>query len=208
MTIKAIIFDMDGVLIDARDWHYESLNKALSLFGFDINMSDHLNYFDGLPTRKKLIKLTNEYGFPEKLHEFINELKQKYTQEIAFVNCKPVFAHEYMLASLADMNFKLACCSNSVRESVDMMLSKAQLYDYFNYTLSNEDVEKPKPSPDMYQKAVKYLKMEPSECLIVEDNENGIKAAIASGCHVLRVKDPDDVHLDRVLTKVKEINNE
>ena len=113
-----------------------------------------------------------------------------------------------MLASLADMDFKLACCSNSVRESVDMMLSKAQLYDYFNYTLSNEDVEKPKPSPDMYQKAVKYLKMEPSECLIVEDNENGIKAAIASGCHVLRVKDPDDVHLDRVLTKVKEINNE
>ena len=54
MTIKAVLFDMDGVLIDARDWHYEALNKALAIFGMEINRYDHLVTYDGLPTKKKL----------------------------------------------------------------------------------------------------------------------------------------------------------
>ena len=52
--IKAIIFDMDGVLIDAKEWHYEALNNALQLFGYKISREDHLATFDGLPTREKL----------------------------------------------------------------------------------------------------------------------------------------------------------
>ena len=54
MEIKAIIFDMDGVLIEAKDWHYEALNRALSLFGMEISRYDHLVTYDGLPTTKKL----------------------------------------------------------------------------------------------------------------------------------------------------------
>lgn len=207
MNIKAVIFDMDGVLIDARHWHYESLNKALGLFGFNINMDDHLNYFDGLPTRKKLIKLSNDFGLPYKLHEIINTLKQKYTQEIAFIECKPIFQHEYMLSKLSLSGYKIACCSNSVRESVDMMLSKANIIRYFDYTVSNEDVDKPKPEPEMYNNVVKLFALKPEECLIVEDNENGIKAALASGCHVLEVKDPSDVHYSRITDRIKEIQN-
>ena len=72
--IKAIIFDMDGVLIDAKDWHYEALNKALHLFGFGINRYDHLTMYDGLPTKKKLDMLSVQNGLPKKLHYFINEI--------------------------------------------------------------------------------------------------------------------------------------
>ncbi len=95
MKIKAIIFDMDGVLIDARDWHYESLNRALSLFGSEISRYDHLITFDGLPTSKKLEMLSVEKGFPLKLHKFINELKQQYTLEMIFTKCKPIFQHQF-----------------------------------------------------------------------------------------------------------------
>ena len=79
--IKAIIFDMDGVLIDAKEWHYEALNKALSLFGYEISRYDHLITYDGLPTKDKLKMLSMERGLPEKLHPYINQLKQKYTIE-------------------------------------------------------------------------------------------------------------------------------
>jgi beta-phosphoglucomutase len=52
--IKAVVFDMDGVLIEAKDWHYEALNRALKLFGYEISRYEHLTTFDGLPTRRKL----------------------------------------------------------------------------------------------------------------------------------------------------------
>ncbi|HCF3308648.1 TPA: HAD hydrolase-like protein, partial [Pseudomonas aeruginosa] len=52
--IKAVIFDMDGVLIEAKDWHYDALNKALNLFGYNISRHDHLTSYDGLPTSRKL----------------------------------------------------------------------------------------------------------------------------------------------------------
>ena len=79
MTIKAVIFDMDGVLIDAKEWHYESLNSALSLFGYEISRHDHLVTYDGLPTKKKLEMLSLENGLPTSLHAFVNQLKQQKT---------------------------------------------------------------------------------------------------------------------------------
>ncbi len=71
--IKAVLFDMDGVLIDAREWHYLALNRALQLFGKEISREDHLANFDGLPTRKKLERLSVDRGLPTELHEFIND---------------------------------------------------------------------------------------------------------------------------------------
>ena len=98
--IKAIIFDMDGVLIEAKDWHYEALNQALELFGFKISRYDHLVTFDGLPTRKKLEILSLEKGLPDGLHKFINHMKQIYTMEHVYMKCKPLFNHQYALSRL------------------------------------------------------------------------------------------------------------
>ena len=72
---KAVLFDMDGVLIDAREWHYDALNRALSLFGHDIDRYSHLTAYDGLPTRKKLEMLSIDKGLPRGLHKFINSMK-------------------------------------------------------------------------------------------------------------------------------------
>ena len=96
--IKAVLFDMDGVLIDAREWHYEALNRALALLGYEISRYEHLTTFDGLPTARKLQMLTVERGLPAELHAFINSLKQQYTLELVATSCKPVFHHEFALA--------------------------------------------------------------------------------------------------------------
>ena len=206
-TIDTILFDMDGVLIDARDWHYEALNKALSVFGMAISRLDHLNNFDGLPTREKLKLLTIERNFPEQLHGFVNELKQKYTLEMVYQYCHPSFPHEYALSRLKSSSLKLGLCSNSVRRSVELMTERANLDRYFDVVLSNEDVTNSKPDPEIYKTAMLKLNAQPERTLIVEDNENGIKAAVASGAHVMRVLSPDDVtfaNIDQHLRQLAE----
>ena len=104
IMIKAVIFDMDGVLIDAKDWHYNALNKALNLFGMQINRYDHLVTFDGLPTRDKLEMLSLENNFPRGLHNFVNSLKQQYTMEIVYSKCKPTFYHQFALSTLKSIS--------------------------------------------------------------------------------------------------------
>lgn len=191
--ISAVIFDMDGVLIDAKDWHYEALNKALSLFGAEISRYDHLTTFDGLPTKKKLQILSKERHLPVQLHGFINEMKQRYTMEIVNAKCKPRFNHQYALSKLQAKGYRMAVASNSVRSSVEAMMMRSELDQYLEFILSNQDVNLAKPDPEMYNLAIKRLGLSPTQCLVIEDNDHGIRAARDSGAHVMEVRDVDDV---------------
>ncbi|WP_372768507.1 HAD family hydrolase [Pseudoalteromonas sp.] len=205
--IKAVIFDMDGVLIDAKDWHYDALNKALSHFGLCINRHEHLTTYDGLSTGQKLKMLSKVYSLPSALHCFLNEMKQQYTMDITHQLCKPVFQHQYALSRLKSEGLKLAVASNSIRNTVAVMMEKAALIDYLDFYLSNQDVEKAKPDPEIYNTAIERLGLSPNECVIVEDNENGLKAARASGAHVLKVDTVHDVNYDNIINFIKEIEN-
>lgn len=205
--IKAVIFDMDGVLIEAKDWHYDALNRALRLFGFEISRYAHLTTYDGLPTSKKLEMLSLESGLPRELHGFINEMKQAYTMELVHSLCKPRFVHEYALSKLSAMNYKLAVASNSIRQSMEVMLKKARLDVYLDHVMSASDVTQGKPSPEIYQKTIARLGVEPHECLIVEDNENGIRAATAAGAHVLAVREVEDVNISNILNRIRQVND-
>lgn len=198
---------MDGVLIDARNWHYEALNRALELFGMEINRYDHLVTYDGLPTKKKLEMLTIENGLPLALHKFINEIKQECTYQLAYANCKPTFNHQYALSMLKKKGYRLASCSNSIRKTMDIFYEKAALAEYFDFYLSNEDVAEAKPSPEIYLKAFHGLGLRPEQCLILEDNENGVRAARESGAHLLVVGDPKEVTLSNIMDKISEIES-
>jgi HAD superfamily hydrolase (TIGR01509 family) len=196
--IKAVVFDMDGVLIDAREWHYEALNRALALLGYEITRYEHLTTYDGLPTARKLQMLSVERGLPAELHSFINSLKQQYTLELVATRCKPVFHHEFALARLKEAGYRLGVASNSVRRTVEEMMERSNLMAYLDLVISNEDVTHAKPDPEMYLTAMSRLNVAPEETLIVEDNENGVRAATAAGGHVMVVEGPDDVTLDAI----------
>ena len=198
---------MDGVLIDAKDWHYEALNNALRLFGSEISRYDHIVTFDGLPTRDKLEMLSIEKDFPRGLHKFVNIMKQQYTMEIVYSKCKPIFQHQFALSSLKSKEYKLAVCSNSIKNSVQIMMEKSGLLDYLDFYISNEDVKNGKPDPEMYNLAIAKLGILPQECLIVEDNENGLKAAFASGANVLKVEGVEDVNYFNIISKIQSIEN-
>jgi beta-phosphoglucomutase len=205
--IKAIIFDMDGVLIDAKDWHYEALNKALGFFGEEISRYDHLVTFDGLPTHKKLEMLSNTGELPIGLHSLINDLKQKFTLEMVYARCKPLFYHQYALSRLKSEGYKLVVCSNSIRRTIEIMMEKSDLLKYLDFFLSNQDVIRSKPDPEIYQKAIDRLKLKPHECLILEDNEIGIKAAMAIKANLLKVNKLEDVNYLNISRKIKEVSS-
>lgn len=205
--IKAVIFDMDGVLIDAKDWHYEALNKALSLFGLEITRQEHLTSYDGLPTKDKLKMLSKDKGLSYKLHDFINEMKQQYTMDIVNTLCKPMFHHEYALSALYNEGYKMAVASNSIKNSIEVMMDRAHLAEYLEFYVSNQDVKKGKPDPEMYNQAISRLGFTPSECVIVEDNENGIKAAKASGANVLEVETVYDVNYENIKAFINKVEN-
>lgn len=206
MSIKAIIFDMDGVLVDARDWHYEALNWALNQFGQNISHYDHEQTFDGLPTRRKLEMLTEVEGLPPQLHKSIEDLKQKYTMYLIHERCAPYFPHQVALTAFQQEGYKIAVASNSIKNTVMEIMEKTRLSKYLEFSLSNQDVSHGKPHPEIYNKAIQMLGMTPTECLIVEDNENGIKAARASGAHVFEVSDIHDVTYDNIKSAIHEAN--
>jgi beta-phosphoglucomutase len=191
--IKYLLFDMDGVLVDAREWHYDALNRALELFGYKISRFDHLETYDGLPTRTKLHMLSKERSFPKGLHPFVSTLKQKYTVEIIHRECRPTFQHLYALSRLKADGYGIAVCSNSIRRTMELMLGYTGIGEFVDFFISNEDVSKPKPDPEIYLTAMEKFGAHPRECLIVEDNPNGIKAAMASGGNLHRVQGVDEV---------------
>jgi HAD superfamily hydrolase (TIGR01509 family) len=197
--IKLIIFDLDGVLVDAKDIHYDTLNKALETIGseFVISHEEHLSIFDGLKTYEKLNILSKMRGLDSKKHQLIWDLKQKLTIE-KINNLKIDEKLIEIFKKLKNQNFKIACCSNSIRRSIYAMLSKIGIIEFFDLILSNEDVTYPKPHPEIYWKGMSHFGLSPEHTLIVEDSPPGLLSAQRSGARVLRVKNSKDLTIDKI----------
>jgi beta-phosphoglucomutase len=208
MTIKAVIFDMDGVLIDARDWHFQALNEALGLFGFRIDEKLHDSQFDGLPTRIKLDILSNDFDLPRSLHPIIQDVKQNRTLRIAAEKCFPSTQHLLLLGRLKHEGMKIGVATNSIRQTAEYMLEYAGISKYLDSLVTNEDVSHPKPDPEIYQMTCSLLQVEPRETLVFEDNENGIRAATLAGCQVVEVATPAEVYLGKYFSQNSRIAND
>lgn len=100
-----------------------------------------------------------------------------------------------MLKKLKEKWIKIACCSNSIKNSIEMMLNKGMILDYFDLILSNEDVKESKPSPQIYQLAMEKFWVKPEECLVVEDSPHWIEAWTKSGAKVIVVNNATEVYL-------------
>jgi HAD superfamily hydrolase (TIGR01509 family) len=207
MSIKLIIFDLDGVLVEAKNIHFEALNKALGKYS--ITWDEHLSIYDGLKTNQKLEILNERKGLPKESFNEIWTNKQKYTLE-ALRNLKSNPQLQVCMDLLINDGYKLAVCSNSIRKTVLTVLSKFDIIDRFDLILSNEDIKNSKPHPEIYWKAISEMGCLPEETLIIEDSPYGLLSASRSKSHIFRVGSPKDViylNIKNKINKIKENYN-
>ena len=206
--IKIIAFDLDGVLCDSRILHFECLNAALeSVAGnkYIISKEKHLAKYDGLPTKKKLLKLTEEEGLDAALYDAIWKAKQEKTISTIDAVYKESIKLIDIFTELRKQGYKIAVASNSIREVVRLILHKLGILYLTDFYISNEDIIHPKPHPEMYMQTMLYFKVSPQETLVIEDSHVGRKAALDSGAHLLPVRNTKDVTLERIQTTLDKL---
>jgi HAD superfamily hydrolase (TIGR01509 family) len=201
--MKLIIFDLDGVLVEAKNIHFNALNESLGP-KYSIEWNEHLSKYDGLKTNQKLKMLTKEKGLPIELYKQVWDEKQRLTLK-KLSDLKPSLQLQACISSLVNEGYKIACCSNSIRKTVLTVLSKLGIIEYFDLILSNEDVKNSKPHPEIYWKAISMVGCLPEETLIVEDSPFGLLAASRSKSHVMRVESPKDITYNNIY---KHLNNQ
>ena len=206
MTVKLVIFDLDGVLVDACEWHRVALNEALKeVCNYEISLEDHYTVFNGIPTKKKLLALTELGVLTKEMHEEVYNRKQAKTLEIIKGHAGIRQEKIDLLNSLKSRGLTVTCFTNSIRMTAELMLDKTGILDLFDYVLTNEDVSSPKPDPEGYVKTMQRYSVTPAETLIVEDSPKGKQAAYASNAHVLEVENPDGVNETTVIQKLIEL---
>jgi HAD superfamily hydrolase (TIGR01509 family) len=200
--IKAILYDLDGVLVDACDWHYESLNLALKrVANYEISRQKHLDTFNGIPTKRKLEILKEMKVLREDQFDKVWKLKQEYTIDVikqkAHFDGYKIKLHKYTKG----IGIVSACVTNSIAKTASLMLEYTGQLSYMEFVVSNEDVKESKPSPMPYIYATHKLGLMAKDILVVEDSPKGIESAYASGCQVLEVKGCYDV-IEEIIEKV------
>lgn len=198
--IRCVIFDLDGVLVNSRILHYETFRDAFHavIGGTPMTWQEHEKSYDGLSTRLKIKKLTDGGLLTSEQGNEVFNKKQALTLERLSAAIQPRPCLRRMLQALKENGLYLACASNSVRATLDATLQRLAVDDLFDATYANQDVEKPKPAPDMYQLAMERAGAKPDETLIVEDSAPGRQAAYLAYAHVLEVEDAEDCTLELI----------
>lgn len=205
---KLVIFDLDGVLIDSRELHYDALNDALRKVGeqYVISREEHLSKYDGLNTTKKLKMLTEQKGLPVVSYDQVWQDKQEAT-----FNLVRGFTKEYLLQTIfrkiKSRGYKIAIASNSIRETVKLSLLSIGVMDEVDYFVSNEDVTRTKPYPEMYWKCMTALNALPKNTIIIEDSHIGRQGALDSGAHLLAVENAKEVNSEYMMQRINDLMN-
>lgn len=190
MEIKAVVFDMDGVVLDTEKLYVRFWCEAANFYGYP--MEEH----HALSIRSLARPLANE-----KLKGYFGEdfdidiVREKRIElmdaYIAENGIAPKAFAEYLLKWLKEKGYKTAIATATPVERAERYLKQVGVYQYFDKIISARMVEKGKPFPDIYLKACEELGVKPEKALALEDSHNGIKAASSAGCVTVMVMDLD-----------------
>lgn len=203
MSRPAVIFDLDGVLVDSKELHYDALNLALKSINekYVISRQEQEQTFEGMTTRSKLDILSHTKGLPKELHEYIWKLKQQYSA--AMFKDLPVDEELVSIFSyLRNQDIGIGLASNSIRETLDSCIESLGIWAYVDVSLSNQDVSNPKPNPEIYNKCMLMLGSMPTSTVVFEDSTIGRQAAKQSGAFLVEVESRKDLTMRFVQGKI------
>ena len=211
MEIKAVLFDMDGLMVDTESLSTEAFINSAKAQGYNMTKEETLkvlgftkaniyqfwiDYFQGTNVDgKKLVD--DHYEYIENVLYTVGPGKMPYVEEL--------------LKYLRENNYKIAVASSSDTADIKNNLEKTKLEKYIDEIASGAEVENGKPAPDVFLLAAERLDVDPKDCLILEDSKAGVKAGKASGAMVFMVpdmftvdKECEDI-ADRILTNLGEV---
>ena len=208
MSIKGLIFDLDGVLVDTKKIHFDALNFALKTLKIEqISFKDHLNIYDGLPTIEKLKILNKKKKLKKKYFKKIINLKQSKTK--FFLNKHLKFNNKiYKTFNKLSKKYKICIATNAVNQTLEICIKKLKLKKFIFKSFSNTDVLNNKPHPEVYLRCLIDMGLKPNETLIFEDSSHGVLAAQESGCHLFTVKNLSDITYSRIVNFMKNIETD
>ena len=201
MNNRLFIFDLDGVLVDSKKIHFDSLNIALKEVDekYVISEDDQYGIFEGLTTKQKLKILTETRNLPEEYHEKIWKSKQE--KSIKFFENLPKDEELIEIFKvIREYNVDVAVASNCIKETVEACLTSLGLIDHVNLYLANEDVVSPKPNPEIYLMCMENMQTTKWHTVIFEDSLVGKSAAVSSGAKLVSIKNRSDLNMDLVLS--------
>ena len=208
--MKAVIFDMDGVIVDTNPHHRTAWREYYQRNGKTLSDADFVEHVSGKHNKDIVAHLfANQPLTPEEVHRLSHE-KEALFRELYQPVITPVAGLVPFLKSLKEAGIRTAVATSAPVENLDFVVDALDIRPYFDALLNESMVGHPKPDPEIYQKAMELLGVEPADCIIFEDSMTGIQAAKASGALVIGMattQTPDELwpFVDDVATDFSEI---
>lgn len=193
--LKAILFDMDGVIIDSEPLHFEADEKLMADLGYPVP-AHYFNAFIGIsnPDMWKTVKA--EFHMKESIDTLLALQKTINTDLLEAADLEPIAGIRPLLSSLKKNQIKAGIGSSSSNECIHQVVGKFDLFSYFDVLQSGEEVAKGKPEPDVYLEVARKLQVEPHECVVIEDAHAGVTAAKKAGMFCIGFQNPNSGNQD------------
>ncbi len=183
--IKAVIFDMDGVMVDTEPLSFKAYSMLLYKKGFKYTMEFH-DSIQGCMEYEVARKIKMHYSLSESPEE-LSVLRNKIYLRLLEEKIPVIEGLLPLLKHIHNKNLKCALVTGTSRDTTETILDKLKIRHYFNFIVCGDEVEEGKPNPWIYNYAIENLKIQSDSCLVLEDSNNGITAALRAGCRVITV---------------------
>ena len=210
--MKAVIFDLDGVIIDSEPLHFRLETQLFSELGITLTDAEYES-FVGTAGREMFTRLKDRFDLPQSVEDMLTEGRRRYMEVLQNEGIPVIPGIPELVAALSEAGMHLAVASSAPHEQIDLVMGDSNLEGslgrFFPVRVSGDDVDRSKPHPAIFLKTAELLKIAPEDCWVIEDSENGIKSALSAGMSCIAFENPKTgfQNLSRANRQIREISD-